>query len=262
MGFAMLIDSHCHLDAAEFDPDRDEVVARAWDKGVAAIVVPAVERRNFAAVAALCRSEPRCFPAYGIHPMYADQAEDEDLAVLRQMLGTGAVAVGEIGLDYFVEPRDEARQLRFFIAQLKIARELELPVILHVRRAIDPILRELRRYQVPGGIAHAFNGSFQQAQEFIKLGFALGFGGAMTYEKARHLRALASQLPLESMVLETDAPDIAPEWKWKQRNEPGELGAIAAVLARLRQQELGEIISVTGNNLLRVLPGLKRQSKV
>jgi len=257
----MLIDSHCHLDAAEFDPDRDEVVARAWKKGVAAMVVPAVERRNFAAVAALCRAEPRCFPAYGIHPMYVDQAEDEDLAVLRQMLETGAVAVGEIGLDYFVEPRDETRQLRFFIEQLKIARELELPVILHVRRAIDPILRELRRYQVPGGIAHAFNGSFQQAQEFIKLDFALGFGGAMTYEKANHLRALAGQLPLESMVLETDAPDIAPEWKWKQRNEPGELGAIAAVLARLRQQDVEEIISVTGNNLLRVLPGLKYHSK-
>lgn len=257
----MLIDSHCHLDAAEFDPDRDEVMARAWKKGVAAMVVPAVERRNFAAVAALCRSEPRCFPAYGIHPMYVDQAEDEDLAVLRQMLETGAVAVGEIGLDYFVEPRDEARQLRFFIEQLKIARELALPVILHVRRAIDPILRELRRYQVPGGIAHAFNGSFQQAQEFIKLGFVLGFGGAMTYEKARHLRALASQLPLESMVLETDAPDIAPEWKWKLRNEPGELRGIAEVLAQLRQQSVEEIISVTGNNLLRVLPGLKHQSK-
>ncbi|GAB2182279.1 TatD family hydrolase [Denitratisoma sp. agr-D3] len=256
----MLIDTHCHLDAAEFAIDRQAVLARARERGVRALVVPAVEKDNFSTVADLCRRESDCFPAFGIHPLYVDRAQDEDLVELRRYLSNGAVAVGEIGLDYFVEPRDEARQLHFFVEQLKIAREMALPVILHVRRAIDPILRELRRIKVVGGIAHAFNGSIQQAEAFIKLGFVLGFGGAMTYEKANHLRRLARDLPAESLVLETDAPDIAPEWKWKQRNEPGELMAIAEVLAELRQQGVAEVMATTGTNALRVLPGLHRDS--
>lgn len=255
--FSMLIDTHCHLDAAEFDPDRDQVLARARAGGVGAMVIPSVERANFAAVASLCREQADCFPAYGIHPMYVDGATEDDLAALRGVLAGGAVAVGEIGLDHFVAPRDEARQLHFFTAQLEIAREMDLPVVLHVRRAIDPILRELRRIKVRGGIAHAFNGSRQQADEFIKLGFVLGFGGAMTYTKAQRIRTLATELPLESLVLETDAPDIAPEWRWKQRNEPGELPGMVQVLAALRNVSPEKIILATGSNALRVLPGLK-----
>ena len=255
----MLIDTHCHLDAPEFDEDRDAVLARAWGQGMAAMVLPAVKRRNFAAVSSLCRQDSRCLPAYGIHPLYVDQAREEDLDVLKVQLQAGhAVAVGEIGLDYFVEPRQEERQKHFFVAQLKLAREFDLPVILHVRRAIDPILKELRRFNVRGGIAHAFNGSFQQAENFIKLGFALGFGGAMTYEKARHIRHLARELPLESMVLETDAPDIPPEWRWKQRNEPAELLDIANQLAELRKLPLADVLAITGNTALRVLPALTR----
>ena len=253
----MLIDTHCHLDAAEFDSDRNQVMTRSIACGVGGIVIPAVSRNNFAAVTSLCQSTDYLFPAYGIHPLYVDQAQEDDLAVLRSLLPGKAVAIGEIGLDYFVEPRNETRQLEFFIHQLEIAKEYELPVILHVRRAIDPILRELRRIKLVGGIAHAFNGSQQQAEAFIKMGFVLGFGGAMTYEKARHIRRLAVEVPLESIVLETDAPDIPPEWKWKQRNEPGELRGIAEVLAKLRNQSLEEIISVTGSNALRILPGLK-----
>ena len=256
----MLIDTHCHLDAAEFDADRDAVVAEARQAGVGTVVVPAVGRASFGAVAAICRDYPGCAPAYGIHPMYVEQAREEDLAALREMLAAqreSAVAVGEIGLDYFVPGRDEKRQEFFLVEQLKLARELDLPVILHVRRAVDAVLKQLRRHAVRGGIAHAFNGSPQQADEFIKLGFKLGFGGAMTYPRALRIRELAAGLPLDAIVLETDAPDIPPEWLAKQRNQPGELPRIAAELALLRGLPVAEVARRTTGNAIAVLPGLE-----
>lgn len=238
-----MIDSHCHLDAAEFDADRDVVHARARATGVHGIVIPAVERANFGAVASLCREYEGCHPAYGIHPMYVARAEEGDLQALRETLQREhAVAVGEIGLDNFIPDPDVAKQTHFFVEQLKIAREFDLPVILHVRKSSDQILRELRKYKLCGGIAHAFNGSLQQAEEFIKLGFKLGFGGAMTWGRALKIRELATTLPLESIVLETDSPDIPPEWLGNQgRNEPSELPKIAAVLAELRGISLSEV---------------------
>lgn len=254
----MLIDTHCHLDAAEFDVDREQVAARAVAVGVTTIVVPAVERANFGAVASVCREFPQCRAAYGIHPMYVDRAREEDLDALRETLTREpAVAIGEIGLDAFVEPRDDQSQSWWYASQLKLAREFDLPVLLHVRRAVDAILKELRRIAVPGGIAHAFNGSRQQADEFIKLGFKLGFGGAMTHPRATKLRELAATLPLESIVLETDAPDIPPEWLNRQRNEPGELPRIATVLAELRGMPVGEVVAATTANALAVLPRMR-----
>lgn len=231
-----MIDSHCHLDAAEFDADRDAAYVRAVAAGVRGIIVPAVERANFGAVAALCREYAGCHPAYGIHPMFVERAEEGDLEALRETLRREtAVAVGEIGLDNFIPDPDVEKQTHFFIEQLKIACDFDLPVILHVRKSVDQILRELRRYKPRGGIAHAFNGSRQQADEFIRLGFKLGFGGAMTWGRALKLRELASSLPLDSIVLETDAPDIPPEWLGSRgRNEPAELPRIATVLAALR----------------------------
>lgn len=257
----MLIDTHCHLDAAEFDPDREFVVERAHEAGVEIMVVPAVERANFGAVASVCREFPGCVPAYGIHPMHVDRAREEDLDALRDTLRREpAVAVGEIGLDFFVEPRDEQRQRFYFGEQLRIAREFGVPVLLHVRRAVDAILGELRRTPVPGGIAHAFSGSRQQAEEFIKLGFKLGFGGAMTNSRANRLRELAATLPLESVVLETDAPDIPPEWLSRDgargRNEPGELLRIAAVLAELRGMQVRDVVAATSENARATLPRL------
>lgn len=214
-------------------------------------MVPAVERANFGAVAALCRDYAGCHAAYGIHPMYVARAEEDDLQALREILQREpAVAVGEIGLDNFIPQPDVDRQTRFFVEQLKIARDFDLPVILHVRKAVDPILRELRRIKVRGGIAHAFNGSRQQAEEFAKLGFKLGFGGAMTWGRALKIRELAATLPLEWLVLETDAPDMPPEWlsdgPGRQiRNEPGELPRIAATLAGLRGADLAAISEQT-----------------
>ena len=252
-----LIDTHCHLDAAEFDADREAVAAAATACGVTRIVIPAVERANFGAVASVCREFPSCVAAYGIHPMYVDRARESDLEALRDTLAAEpAVAVGEIGLDRYVEPRDDARQEFYFVEQLKIARDFGLPVILHVRRAIDPVLKQLRRIGVAGGIAHAFNGSRQQADEFIKLGFALGFGGAMTYPRAARIRELAATLPADAIVLETDAPDMAPAWLPGGRNAPGELPRVAAELAGLRGMAPADIVAATGRNARRVLPRL------
>ena len=255
----MLTDTHCHLDAAEFDADRDQVVARARLAGVTRIIVPSVERANFGAVASLCRdySYSGCYPAYGIHPMVVDRAHEDDLAVLRETLvREQPVAVGEIGLDRFVEDRDDARQELFFVEQLKMAREFGLPVLLHVRRAVDPVLKQLRRIRVSGGIAHAFNGSRQQAEEFIKLGFKLGFGGAMTYPRARRIRALAAELPLEAIVLETDAPDIPPAWLAGSRNEPAEIGKILEVFAGLRKLSPAETAVSVEKNVKSLFPRL------
>jgi len=268
-----LVDTHCHLDAAEFDADRDYVYAAAklgagrtalagsaanMGTALAALVVPSVERANFGAVASVCREYPGCVSAYGIHPMYVDRARPEDLDALREtLLQETVVAVGEIGLDRHIELRDDARQMFYFVEQLKIAREFDLPVLLHVRKAIDPILKCLRETPVSGGIAHAFNGSREQAEAFIRLGFKLGFGGAMTYSGATRIRALAASLPLSAIVLETDAPDIPPVWKAKGRNTPADLIPIAETLAKLRSLSLTQVAAATTENACAVLPRLK-----
>ena len=199
----MLIDTHCHLDASEFAADRDQVVARARAAGVEAMVVPAVECGNFAGVLDCCMHFSGCHAALGIHPMYVARALPDDLACLRAAVAQHhPVAIGEIGLDFFVPDFDSALQQHYFVEQLKIARDFDLPVLLHIRRAQDQVLKQLRRFGLKGGIAHAFNGSRQQADEFIKLGFKLGFGGAMTYPRATRLRELAATLPLEAIVNE------------------------------------------------------------
>jgi len=259
----MLIDTHCHLDAAEFNADRDAVAETALLNGVNAIVVPAVARDNFDSVIALQQRHPHCAYALGIHPMYIDAAHDDDLTSLNQYVGDySPVAIGEIGLDYFMtNPKDHPENIRcqhyFFDAQLDIAQQHALPVILHVRGAIDQILKALRKRHLSGGIAHAFNGSFQQAKQLMDMGFKLGFGGAMTYSRALHLRDLAKSLPLDAIVLETDAPDIPPEWVGKSgRNSPQELPKIAQFLAELRQENVEQVLDITSANALKVLPKL------
>jgi TatD DNase family protein len=265
------IDTHCHLDAAEFAPDRDAVAQRAVDGGVRLIVLPAVEVGNFDAVRELAHRHGGAY-ALGIHPLYVERAADDDLDRLRQALqqhrdDPRLVAVGEIGLDHFVKAPDPARQEHFYTAQLKLARDAGLPVLLHCRRSADSLLKGLRRIDVPGGIAHAFNGSRQQADAFVERRFALGFGGAMTFERALQIRELAEQMPDEAPVLETDAPDIPPHWLYRtaaqraagetSRNEPAELPRIAQTLAALRGRSLEDIAALTAANARRVLPRLQ-----
>lgn len=259
----MLIDTHCHLDAAEFDVDRDAIALAALQHQVTNIVIPAVARANFDSVIALCRTHKHCAYALGIHPMYVDDATHDDLATLKSYVeNNNPVAIGEIGLDYFVtnaknNPANIEKQTYFFTEQLKLAKHYDLPVILHVRHAVDDVLKYLRRYEIKRGIAHAFNGSFQQAEQLIALGFKLGFGGAMTYSRALRIRELATKLPLESIVLETDSPDIPPEWiGTKGRNTPLELPGIAQALADLRGVNASQVLETTSANALNILPKL------
>ena len=255
----MLVDTHCHLDAAEFAGDRDAVARAAATVGVAAIIVPAVAPGNFAAVRECCERHAGCHPAYGTHPLYLGAVDETAFEALRACLERELagpyppVAIGEIGLDFYVPGFDAARQERFFVEQLKIARDFELPVLLHVRRAVDAVLKCLRRIGVRGGIAHAFNGSRQQADEFLRLGFRLGFGGAMTFPRATRIRELAASLPCEAIVLETDAPDIPPAWLEGGRNAPSELPRIAGVLAGLRGVDRGEVERFTTGNAVSLL---------
>ncbi len=233
--------------------------------GVSWIVIPAVEWANFSVVATLAANLPGCVYALGIHPLYVPQSSPDDLLALRELVAASLadnrlVAIGEIGLDFFVpalcEPVLREKQEFFYAEQLKIARDFDLPVILHVRRSQDILLKYLRRIHVRGGIAHAFNGSEQQAVGFIDLGFALGFGGAMTFTRALQIRRLASNLPNHAIVLETDSPDISPSWLHPACNSPMQLPQIAAVLAELRGQPVATIARQTSENVARVLPRL------
>lgn len=251
----MLTDTHCHLDAAEFGNDQEALVLSAQSAGVTRIIAPSVDRESFAAVHRLCSTLPGCFPAYGIHPMYTNAAMPEDLGILREYLKDHKpIAVGEIGLDFFIENYDQQKQEYYFTEQLKLACEFDLPVLLHIRHAQDTVLKHLRRIRVKGGIAHAFNGSAHQAEEFIKLGFKLGFGGAATYTRATRLHSLFRDLPLASIVLETDAPDMPPAFLQRpQPNKPEYLPRIAEILARLRQISPEALARATSENAWAVL---------
>ena len=280
------IDTHCHLDAAEFAADRNTMRQHAREQGVALCVLPAVHAGNFVRVQALAHQWGDAY-ALGIHPMYVPHAAPDDLLVLEQMLAqhqsdARLVAVGEIGLDYFVPelctPDMRERQGYFFVEQLKLARRFGLPVILHTRRALDAVLHGLRQAQPliadagqkncsMGGIAHAFSGSLQQAQQCMALGLKLGIGGALTYERASRLRGLAATLPLSAWVLETDAPDMLPSWLYASaqqrasgqaqgRNTPCELPRIGQVLADLRGTTAQAICKATAGNALCALPRL------
>lgn len=293
------VDTHCHLDAAEFlEPNRPlapEIRAQAAIKGVAHCVIPAVEVANFEAVRALAHAGGDSY-CLGIHPLYVAQAAPDALAQLDAALARHRddprlVAVGEIGLDFFVPALCESplreKQEDFYRAQLQLARKYGLPVVLHVRRSVDRVLKHLREVGRAGprdggsvdgprggqgaapwsGIAHAFNGSDAQAQAFIQLGFKLGFGGAMTYPRALQLRRLAQTLPLDAMVLETDAPDIPPQWLYvdakaraqgvaQGRNAPGEIPRIGAVLAQLRDMPVAALAQATTANACAALPKL------
>ena len=272
---ASFVDTHCHLDAPEFGAEMPQIRARAAAQGVSLCVIPAVAVFNFGTVRELAHRQGDAY-ALGIHPLCTGQAQDTDLEVLDAELTARQgdprlVAVGEIGLDYFVEGLDGEKQERFFHTQLQLARKHGLPVLIHVRRSVDKVLKHLR--QTAGGlpwqgIAHAFNGSEQQAHACIELGLRLGFGGAVTFERALQLRRLASALPMESIVMETDAPDIQPHWIYRTqaqrdagepqgRNEPAELPRIAEVVADLRGIGIDALAEATTRNAVAALPKLQ-----
>ena len=262
----MWIDTHCHLDAPEFERTLPEVIQTAAQKNVQAILLPTVKVGDCQQVRDLAKQYSQLMPGLvytlGIHPLYTNQAKEGDIRILEKEITQSLsdprfVGIGEIGLDYFVEGLDPHQQEYFFNAQLDLAQHFQLPVILHVRRSQDLILKALRSRKIPGGIAHAFNGSFQQATQFIELGFKLGFGGAATYERALQIRRLLTELPIDSIVTETDAPDIPPAWLREEGiafNEPAFLPRIARCLADIRGVSETDFATAAWRNAMQVLP--------
>ncbi|WP_296272030.1 TatD family hydrolase [Pseudomonas sp. UBA6323] len=249
-----LIDTHTHLDFPDFDADRDEVLARSRALGVQRMVVLGVYQANWQRLWRLVEANEGLYAALGLHPVYLDDHQPQHLAELRDWLGQLAghgklCAIGEFGLDYYLAELDRERQQELFEAQLELAVAFELPVLLHVRRAHAATIATLKRFRpTHGGIIHAFAGSYEEAREYIKLGFRLGLGGAATWPQANRLRKVVAQLPLESIVLETDAPDMAPAMHPNQRNSPEYLTDICAELAALRGVTPEELAMASSRN--------------
>ena len=262
----MWIDTHCHLDAHEYGERSLDVAAQASAAGVGMIVIPAIDRGNFSPVRDLAHAATNACYGLGIHPICVPRATEDDLVFMREAVASAMadprfVAIGEIGLDFFIpmlcEPDMREKQVFFLREQLKIARDFGLPVLCHVRKSQDQVLKHVRQIGPAGGIAHAFNGSFQQAQAYIDEGFKLGFGGNLTFTRALQIRRLAAELPLESIVMETDAPDIAPSWVHPGVNTPDQVPRIAAALAELRGAPLDEVRTATTANAAAIMPRLR-----
>ena len=248
-----LTDSHAHLDDSSFDPDLPAVLHRASEAGVRRIVVPAIHRDSWAGIAGLCAAHPQALPAYGLHPIYLEQHRPEHVAELTRWLADHpAAAVGEIGLDYFLEALDRELQRSYFEQQLHIARELDLPVIVHARRAMDEVTATLRRVGGLRGVVHSFSGSQQQAEQLWRLGFQLGIGGPVTYERAQRLRRIVATMPIEHLLLETDAPDQPGAGHRGQRNEPACIAEVLRVVAELRGASAADIAAATTANAARL----------
>jgi len=249
-----LVDTHCHLDVAAFDADREQVLARAREAGVGRVVVPAIDAEHWRGVIDLCASHAGLYPALGLHPMFMSCHRDAHVPALMDAIDRyRPVAVGEIGLDFYQADADRAQQQALFAAQLGVAADSRLPVILHVRKAHDVVLKMLRQQRVVGGIVHAFNGSWQQAQQYLQMDFKLGFGGMLTYRRSRKLRALAAQLPLQAIVLETDAPDMTVASHRGERNSPEYLPECLLALADVRGDEPAALARATCANARHVL---------
>lgn len=244
-----LFDTHCHLDVDAFEPDRDRVLAEARQSGVRHMLVPGIRRKGWQALWDLCSQHRDLYPAIGLHPMLLEEHADGDTEALDAFVGQyRPVAIGEIGLDYAVKSLDRERQQTLLEAQLTIAEKHRLPVVLHVRKAHEPMLLTLKRFDLTGGIAHAFNGSLQQATRYREMGFRLGFGGMLTHPNARHLHELATELPLDAIVLETDAPDMSGAAHRQQRNSPAYLPEVVDMLTQLRDESADTIATETTGN--------------
>lgn len=249
----LLVDSHSHLDAPEFDADREDVIARAHAAGVTRQVLCGIEAAEWPALRKVCASAPGLYPAYGLHPMFLSSHRDTHIDDLHGWLEREhPVAVGECGLDYFIDGFDAQAQGRVFDAQLRLAREFDLPVIVHARRAVDAVIAAIRQVGGLRGVVHSFSGSPQQAEQLWQLDFMIGLGGPVTYERAQRLRRLATAMPLQWLLLESDAPDQPDAGIRGERNEPARVRAVLETIASLRQQDPEEIAEVTTGNAERL----------
>ena len=248
-----LVDSHCHIDLASFDADRLAVLQRAQDASVSDIIVPAITANSWDNLKAVADKHNSIHPAYGLHPMFMPEHTVQHLDDLDAFLhAEKAVALGECGLDFFIqtEQSQDAKkaQMHLFSSQLSIAEQHKLPVIIHSRKSLDLVLKELRQKSNLQGVVHSFSGSLQQAHQLIEQGFYLGFGGPITYTRAKNLRRLVTHLPLDALLLETDAPDQPDASHYGQRNEPAWLKSIAQTVADLRGIAYQELVEATSNN--------------
>jgi TatD DNase family protein len=281
-----LVDTHCHIDFAVFDKDRDQILWRATALGVKTIVVPSVSASSWQQTIEICaprlsdegalntntqgslsttaegsiksavRGPAKLLLALGLHPIFIDQHQPQHLTELDILISQHSpIAVGEIGLDFFQRELDREKQFAYFTKQLIIAKRHALPVIIHNRKAHDECIRLLSEHQLKGGIIHAFNGSIQQAEKYIELGFLLGFGGMLTYQHSRKLRQLAKTLPIDSLVLETDAPDMTVSQHAGQRNSPEYLPLILKELAEIRQMKISDVAQACTQNFRNVFFG-------
>lgn len=244
-----LIDAHCHFDDTRFDEDRAEALQRAHEAGVDEQIIPAIKAAWWPRIRQLCQSTPGLYPCYGLHPMFVADHREDHLKVLQHWLDTEKpVAIGECGLDYFIQDPQLARQQHFFEAQLQLALEYDLPVIIHARRSVEEIINTLRQFSGLRGMLHSYSGSEQQAHRLIEMGFYLSFGGPVTYERANRLRHLVESLPLERLLLETDAPDQPDCHHRGERNEPAYLPLILDLFSQLRKQPRERIAEQTRRN--------------
>jgi TatD DNase family protein len=249
-----IIDTHCHLDFEIFDADREQILQDARDVGLIGIVVPGTHQQGWENLLSVCATHDALYPAIGLHPMFLKQHKESDLGLLEQTIEqTRPIAIGEIGLDARDSELDMDKQLFYFKQQLCVAQEKELPVILHILKAHDQALKILGNNPVCGGTVHAFNGSLQQAEQYIGLGFKLGFGGMLTYERSSKLRKLAAELPLESIVLETDAPDMTVSQYQYERNSPVYLPYCLQALSEVRNEAPEVIAAQTTENAKSIL---------
>lgn len=249
-----LFDSHSHLDAPEFDGDRPAVLQRARDAGVAEQLVPAVDHDSWPKLREVCSADSGLYPAYGLHPMYLARHQPEHLSALREWIERERPrAIGECGLDFFVEGLDAEKQRNYLRKQLELAREFDLPVVLHARRAVEEVTALLRSIGGLRGVIHSYSGSEEQARQLFGLGFMLGIGGPLTYDRAKRLHRLVAGMPLEFLLLETDSPDQPDALHRGQRNEPAQLRVVLDTVARLRNADPDEIARETSANARRLL---------
>jgi TatD DNase family protein len=249
----VLIDSHSHLDAAEFDRDRDAVIARAKAQGVRRQVVPATHADGWSKLRDVCADDDGLHPAYGLHPMYLSEHREEHLDELHDWIERERpVAIGECGLDYYVDGLDADAQQTYFDGQLQLAREFGLPVIVHARRAVDAVVAAIRKVGGLRGVVHSYVGSEEQARQLWKLDFLIGLGGPVTYPRANRLRRLAADMPLEHLLLETDAPDQPDSGIRGERNEPARLAVVCETIAGLRGIPPDELAAATTRNAARL----------
>lgn len=249
----MIVDSHCHLDDPEFDRDRDAVVARARAAGVTMQIVPAIDRGTWEKTRDACAVAPGLYPAYGLHPLLLAKHREVHLDELVEWIEREKPkAVGECGLDYFVQGLDADTQRLYFRRQLEIAREFDLPVIVHARRAFEEAIAELRKLPGLRGVVHSWAGSEEQARQLFAMGFCLGLGGPVTYERAKRIRRVAVEMPLEFLLLETDAPDQPDAGRRGERNEPAHITTVLDCIAHLRGVDPEVVASATTENARRL----------